>query len=485
MRWNIVGAIVAILAGVGGAVAPTATILLLAAVAATLLFWGRPKLAAGISVVAVLLGSGLSVATGRDQLGYLDEAVVLMSLAAFTSTRILQRQRIRALPGQTWILLYLILGAIGGIIREVPFLLAAQSSFLILKGFIFAFALAQIDWSANDIRKMVKPGAWVIVFALAMSLINLAIPEQWLDLFGRSPRVDYRLGLPSLMGPFDHPLVFGQFMALTAVAIIAYRANVKKSFISGALLIGTIFGSILSWRRKAIVAMIIAGVAALSITPGKKVSTTVRVIFIAPLVILLGWDSLMTVTDWTYEQYFANVEETARTLLYRDSFIIAAAAFPFGVGFGRFGSFLASQEYSPEYIALGYPHVYRMGAGAEGGFLSDTFWPAILGEAGYLGLAAFTIGLVVLARQGKKLADTSNDPHLRWIGIVSVAWFVEFAVESVAAPVFNSAPLFVLCFGAAGVVVSLVAQQQAHPEPALSQPRHSLVRRKKPAGYLP
>lgn len=459
MRWTVAGAIFVCLATLGALVAPSLTVAAIAGVVGILVFFAKPKFAAGASIVLILFGSALPTATGIDMLGYLDEALVMLSLTAFTCLRLMKHRNVRALPGQWWIALYLLIGVASGIARDVPFILAAQSSFLMLKGFIFAFAIAQLDWDAKDIRKLVKPAVWVIVLTLVMCLINLAIPAQWFSTFGRASKLDFRLGLPSLMGPFDHPMALGQFMALATVAIVAYRANIGKSGLSTALLIGTFVGALLSFRRKAIVAMIVAGTSAMMLTPGRKVGTAMGIVFVAPILLLAGWDSLSSIIGFTYEEYFGNVEETARTLLYRDSFLLAAAAFPLGVGFGRFGSFLASQQYSPEYIALGYPSIYRMGIGENSGFLSDTFWPAILGESGFLGLIAFTIGLVVLAKHGKKLASSDQDPYVRWIGIVSVAWFVEFVVESIAAPVFSTPPMFVLCFGAAGIVVSLAAQQ--------------------------
>lgn len=460
MRWYVAAAASMCLAALGIVVAPVQTLVAMAAVAAIALFLTKPKLAVGASIVVVLFGSALPTATGISLLGYLDEAVVLLSLLALTMLRIMTRRNIRRLPGQWWIALYLLIGALSGLYREVPFMLATQSSFLMLKGFILAFAIAQLDWDAKDIRRMVKPAVWVLVIALFMCVINLAIPAQWFSIFGRASKLDFRLGLPSLMGPFDHPMALGQFMALATVAIIAYRANIGKSGWSAALLIGTIAGALLSFRRKAIVAMLVAGTTSAMLTPGRKVSVTLGIVLITPIALIAGWESLISIVGFTYNEYFGDVEETARTLLYRDSFVLAAAAFPLGVGFGRFGSFLASQAYSPEYIALGYPSIYRMGVGENSGFLSDTFWPAILGESGFLGLTAFTIGMIVLAKQGKELVGLSEDPYLRWMGIVSVAWFVEFVVESIAAPVFSTPPMFVLCFGAAGIVVSLVAQRR-------------------------
>lgn len=466
MRWYLAGGLIAGSLGVLAAWQPLAAAVVVLGLAALTVFAIRPKLGVGMAVVSILFGSGLPTITGIDFLGYLDEVMVAVPLVLFAGARILRGERLRRLPGALWMFLYLMVGFISSGLRQVPFELAAQSSFLMLKGFFFAFAVAQLDWKREDLRKFVNPAAWVVSIILFLSVINLAIPEIWADIFSRrSTGVDYRLGLPSLIGPFDHEFAYGQFMALAAVAIVAYRINVKKGRGSAILLAGTFVGVLLSFRRKAIGAALGALFVARTVTPGSRIGTVLAVVLLLPVAAFIGWDSITSIVDTTYQQYFDGNTEAARTILYRDSVILAAAAFPFGVGFGRFGSFIASQEYSPEYIALGYPNIYGLAPGERGPYLSDTFWPAIVGEAGVIGLVGFAAAVIVLARQGLKLARTTEDPYVRWAGVVLVAWFVEFGIESLAAPVFNTPPLFGLLFGLAGVVVALVAQQTSAEPP--------------------
>lgn len=464
MRWAVLVAILAVVASFFVAAAPVATILVVVGLIPAALFLIKPKLAAGVASLALLFGSGLPTVTGVDELGYLDEGVVCLSLVMFSVSRLARGKMLRRLPGGWWLAFYLLLGAISSAVNEVPFSLASQSTFLMLKGFILAYAFAQLDWTRRDIRTAAKLGGWVVFLALAAGAVNFLIPEVWADTFSRRDKgVDYRLGLPSLIGPFDHEFAFGQFMAMAAAAVLAFRANIRKGFISGVLLFGTIVGAILSFRRKSIVAALAALVTTRLVTRGRRLRVGMAVCLILPLVIMVGWDSLMTIVNATYQEYFYKPTETARTMMYRDSVALAAAAFPLGVGFARFGSYMASQEYSPEYVALGYSDIYGVGRGIKGAYLSDTFWPAIIGEAGFLGLIAFAAALIVLARQGAKLAKQTTDPYLKWPGIVLVAWYVEFAIESVAAPVFNSPPLFGLFFGLTGIVVSLADQQRRAP----------------------
>lgn len=427
------------------------------------IFLTKPKIAVGMTVVTVMFGTTVETATSLSILGFADELLILLSLAVFVTLRLYRGQLLRSLPGSKWLLLYVLIGALSCLVRDVPAGAAIQSLFLTLKGFILAFAVAQLDWDGRDIRKMVKPAMGVLIAVLVASVINLAVPGIWTDLFGRtSAGVSYRLGLPSLIGPFDHPFAYGQFMALAIAALIAYRMNIKKNVWSGVLLTVSIMGVLLSFRRKAIAAAATAALSARLLSPGKRLSTALGVVLVAPLALVVGWDSLTSVVQFTYDEYFLNPSETARTLMYRDSVALSLAYFPLGAGFSRFGSFTASQIYSPEYVALGYNFIYKMGPGDKGGFLSDTFWPAILGESGIFGTIAFILALFFLGRTGHTLVRSTSDPYVRWAGIVSVSWFIEFAIESIAAPSFNSPPLFALLFALAGVCTSLLHGQQTH-----------------------
>lgn len=453
-----------IAAAVGAAcilVQPVLTAVLVGAFVIAWLFLFRPKVAVGATVLTIMFGTSVETATGLAVIGWADELLIGAAVVFCVGMRWLRGDPLRSLPGAKWLLVYVLFGLLSCLARDAPLDIGLKSLLLTIKGFIFAFAVAQLNWTSRDVKRMVKPAACVMIFVLIASAVNLVMPGLWTAFLGRaSAGVSYRLGFPSLIGPFDHPFAYGQFMALAIAALVAYRANVRKSPGSSVLLVGAMLGVLLSFRRKAIVAAAAAALSARSFTPGKRLSTSLSMFVVLPLALLVGWDSLSSVVQFTYNEYFLNPTETARTLMYRDSLALSLAYFPLGAGFGRFGSFTASQEYSPEYVNLGYPFIYRMGPGDKGGFLSDTFWPAILGEAGIFGLIAFCLALFFLAKTGHSLIRTTSDPYVRWIGVVSVAWFIEFAIESVAAPSFNSPPLFALLFASAGIAASLLAAER-------------------------
>ncbi len=89
------------------------------------------------------------------------------------------------------------------------------------------------------------------------------------------------------------------------------------------------------------------------------------------------------------------------------------------------------------------------------GFLTDTEWPAIIGEAGFLGALAFALGLAGIYRAGVRLWATGPTPIIRWAGLTSAAWLVAGLVQSVATVTFTGPPIYGLLFGLAGVVAAL------------------------------
>ena len=67
-------------------------------------------------------------------------------------------------------------------------------------------------------------------------------------------------------------------------------------------------------------------------------------------------------------------------------------------------------------MARGYPTIWGLGRTAEDGrFLTDTEWPAIIGETGFFGAAAFAVGLFGIYRAGRRLCP-GRSPAGPWCG---------------------------------------------------------------------
>lgn len=87
---------------------------------------------------------------------------------------------------------------------------------------------------------------------------------------------------------------------------------------------------------------------------------------------------------------------------------IAWDYFPFGAGFGTFGSWMSRAMYSPLYHTYGLSHVWGLSPGKTS-FINDIFWPSILAETGIFGLLFYgliIIGFLRICVQSLKVLNT-------------------------------------------------------------------------------
>jgi hypothetical protein len=418
------------------------------------LVWTRPKTAVGVGLVVALLDKTVQQATGSSALGSSDEAITLILVVTILFKAKLLGRPIRWLPGNLWFVLYLCIGLVSSFIAGASVLYSVEDAFLILKGLLFGFAVAQIDWKTADIKKAVTYATWVLIVMLATTVLNVLLPEPWTHEFALPGAVSVRFGFSSLIGPFVHPASLGHVMALAAIAIVAYRTTLGRSSGSMVLLVASALASVLSLRRKSFVGLLAGSIGArLSFLQG-RVRTVIVLALVLPAAAFILWEGIETVYTKTYTEYVNTSTPAARDILYRDSVRLADAHFPFGVGLGRYGSDIAGVHYSPIYQQLGYGHVNGLQPG--GNFLTDTFWPAIIGEAGFLGLIAFCGGLVSMFAFARRMGR-SKDLTTAFLGLVGVGWSIEFAIESAASPVYTGPPSFPLLFSVVGVLASIAS----------------------------
>ncbi len=454
-------AVVALLAGTGAGLLPVPTLAVVGAALAIGTAFLAPRLTAVFAVFAVLFVRPLGHLFPAEGVSYLDEAAVALCVLTMPLRRVASRKPLRTFPGQWWFAAFLVLGMLSGLMLQVPPSIFLTGAFVTGKGLLLAWAVAQVDWSERHLLGAARLGTALILFSLAASAVNLVLPGAWNAVLASDLNaVEPRSFLPSLIGPFSHPIDLGQLMALAAVAIAAWRATVRKSPFTLALLVATMAGAVLTARRTASASLAAAWLGVQAMVRSTRLLVAIAVSLPLAVVVLAG--PVTTVVQTTYQDYIGKGTPEARTVLTLDSFAVAADHFPAGAGFGRFGSAVAASNYSPEYLARGYPRIWGLGVTAEDGrFLTDTEWPAILGETGFFGAAAFALGLVAIFRAGRRLFRTARRPLQRWAGLALVGWLVALLVESVGTVSFTGPPVSGAFFALLGVVTALSAIDDA------------------------
>ena len=413
-----------------------------------------PRTTVGLAVLAIVFVRTLEHLVPIEQLGYLDEAMVVLCAVVLPLRRLGQGHRLRSLPGQGWFVAFAVLGFASGVVAGVTPTILLLGAFVLCKGLIFGWAVAQLDWTESQLHATARAGVVVIGVSLLAVAANVVVTGVWVGLLAEKGAVDNRFGFASLIGPFVHPLDLGAIMTASSIALLAWRATVGKRPLTLFLMIATGAAAALSFRRTAQSGLLVAAVwLKVKLRDTRQL---LALVIVVPIAVVLLFGSLQMLLSLTYDDYIVGAGSSARTVLTTDSFSLAVHRFPFGAGFGRFGSQVAAENYSPEYLARGYPAIWGLGTTQlTGQFLTDTEWPALVGETGLLGAGAFLLGLVAVYRRGHRLWKSGAPPLMRWVGLLVTGWIVVYLVESIGNAVFTGPPAYGPLFALFGIVAAV------------------------------
>ena len=228
-------------------------------------------------------------------------------------------------------------------------------------------------------------------------------------------------------------------------------------------------GTILAGRRRAIagVAAALIGGLAVSIRNGRSWSASLRAWWpVGAAVLLLAavfLPSLVGLVGGTFDASpTPGLGSTdARTALYTTSVLIARDDFPIGAGLGRFGSGVSRDPYSPVYARYGLDQIDGLSP-QHSSYVTDTFWPRILGETGVIGLVALIVFTLVLSVQVWRAARFAHhDALIRAFLLGTWMVWLEALAETLASSMFDSPPRIYLLFGAVAVALSIARQHVA------------------------
>lgn len=102
--------------------------------------------------------------------------------------------------------------------------------------------------------------------------------------------------------------------------------------------------------------------------------------------------------------YYLLRDNAARSVLLRYGIVTAMTYFPLGAGFGTYGTAVARDTYSKLYDRYNFQSIWGLDEGE--GFLTDNYWPAIMGEFGFFGMILNIILLYMVVQ--KLLRETDN-----------------------------------------------------------------------------
>lgn len=322
---------------------------------------------------------------------YYDEILAVSSLLSLFFSMAMRKSRFTREMKITLCLLFaiVVIGLFGnflsGIVSDTFFILVdilACSKF-----FIIYFALKSILGNTSYfVSYMARESKVLLVLMLACLVIN-----QFVDI---GMTYEMRYGLKAFQFVFIHPTHMVTLSLACMAFIYSDASNGWKKYIGIALVLMAM--SLRSrWVALALVIVLI-------IIFVKKGSTR------APFVVIgVGSVSAFLVGQAQMSVYYGSASESARGHLMTTALSVFQNFFPLGAGFASFGSGVTKTIYSPLYYQYGLQNVYGL-APNNPSYLTDTFWPVVLAQFGFLGLIIWLLLLIMLVVDFYRLGIASG-----------------------------------------------------------------------------
>lgn len=361
--------------------------------------------------------------------GYVDELLVLLT-TIYAFILLLDKRKVIKITKYELValllfLIYLIFGIISNLINNIiDFKYGMLSMIMTVKGYILYFTFRIIFQYYNikvkileNISKILEVSIYLIAI---IGIVN--IPLKFLKNYGM------RFGIQTISMGFSHPTELAFFSIISMAIVLLYKnyKDEKKSKIW--VILSTAIIILLTGRSKAIAFIVIYIIFYYLMNLAKRF----KLRYAIPLIPLMVYISLPRIIS---ELFYG-----ARGYLYVTGYKIAKDLFPFGSGFGTFGSFISSKFYSPLYFEYGISDVWGLSPSMKS-YIADTYWAMIMGENGFIGLALIILVLICIFVQFT-IGYKDYKGKLIVLGLIGYT-----LVSSIAEPIYSSnkcAALFIV-----------------------------------------
>ena len=259
---------------------------------------------------------------------------------------------------------------------NIKFFLAVGAAFLMFGG-------TDIDYA------WMRQRLWWIALGMTAVLFALCIADQCLGIF----EADLRGGLRSIKLFYSaYTVLAGNCLFLCAVYLWMYAKKRSRKILVP--LVMTIYVMLCTRRVKALgAAVCVVLVWILILHRRKKMSRRLKILIVA-VTAAAAAAGIYQIVDY----YFLMGVESARAVLTIAAPFLAMDHFPFGTGWGTYGSAFSAEPYSPVYGMYWMAGVWGLSPDYPE-FVSDTFWPMVMGQCGFFGFAAFIAALVLFVKR--------------------------------------------------------------------------------------
>ena len=406
-----------------------------------------------IIMLLLVTQDNLIALTGISFLNYLDE-IIIVFLLIMSIINLGKKSTIKKFDFK--LLIMILLFAITGIIScylnsNFIFKDTLMSCFLSTKFWILVLAISLLKVDKSTIDKYYNSLFTIEVIVIIFAIVNILFLEFYKSIFPLS-NITYRFGMIAVCSVFSHPGKYGWFMLFCALAHFSlYKKNGnKRDFVK---MIISIIACLLSLRTKVIMSIIACFVCyAIYVNREsfKKQIKKIVLVLILSICILIPFKDIVYNT---YVLYFTDSEGySVRQALMDNSLKISKDYFPLGVGFGKYGTWYASQKYSEYYIKYGMSHMYGL-TKDNTSYSTDTFWPAIIGETGVIGCIIYIFMIILLIKQLNMINKKKNEADSA-LSLFALMTMIQIIIESFGSASFNGPPEYFFAAVTIGLAIA-------------------------------
>lgn len=390
-------------------------------------------------------------------------------------------------PREAALAVFIIAALASTVVAGVATNTAVPGLILVTKAIVFFYVVLVTPFPQWAIRGALRVGLAVGLAVMVLGLIESVNPPAFQAVFGL-PEYDKSRGEGAVVKSlFAHPALFGFFTTTVALfAFAQYQVTRQWRWLAVGLFMS--LGPFLSARRRAILALL--GSLTAGFAESLRRERRPRQVGRAWLPVLGGlvligavfFSGLASLYASTVDKYWEEIGITgelgsggsgtfgesdnpqARLALYFGSVLVVRDRFPFGGGLGRYGTWMSREHYSGLYQQYGLDEVRGLKARRPSA-VTDTFWPAILGETGPVGLLGYLGYLGSLGFILWREAARDDGPLLRVLRFGAGMIFAQAMIESLASSMFHSPPRVYLFYLAVGAVAAIAWRRRAAEDP--------------------
>ena len=315
------------------------------------------------------------------------------------------------------LILYIAVGVTLNIIFRLQVATAVLTDILFQLKFFLGIATTYFLFRRGNVFRFKKQIKWHAQILLAV-LFLLVVTNKVFNYF---PNADSRFGLSSEVLFFGHPTGLASVSFFLILMIMLFYKDTKTDRFFVVIGVLTVLSTL---RFKAIAAiMLFCYMYYIMVVRKKRLTARILLPFL-PAAVAVGGDEFFS--------YFMsdNAMDYARGALLYTSLKIMIDYFPFGTGLGTFASDPSGIYYSPVYTMYGIQNVWGLGEDWSA-LVSDTFWPMIIGQTGFIGFVLYILIIIQLF----KLISPAKRFH-NGIYVAAIGALVYLLISSVAESAF-------------------------------------------------